>query len=120
MKHYAENEAEDFFDMGEAWLKIKNYEKAEECLKKSIEMNPNFIYAYILLAETSGKEKKFGDAYHILKRASRLDPEFDRLYYLMAKFALRSGDTVKFRRSIEKAIEMNPEPLYLRIQEIFS
>jgi tetratricopeptide (TPR) repeat protein len=117
MKHYNDIEAEDLFDMAVEWMRSGNLEKAEEQLRRVIELNKNFIYAYVTLARAYGRGKKFSDAVHTLKHALRLDPEFDRLNYLMAKYAWRGGDVRGALAALDRAIESSDNPLYATVRD---
>ncbi len=112
MKHYDDIEAEDLFDMAVEWLRRGNLEKAEEQLRRVIELNRNFIYAYMTLARVYGRARRYSDAVHALKRASRVDPDFDRLNFLMAKYAWRGGDVRGALAALDRAIELSDNPLY--------
>ncbi len=101
-------EADDHFDVAMEWMEQGSYEKAEESLKNAIRCNPNFIYAYVTLAEVYGRLKKYHDAVRILKEGRSRDPNFDRLNYLMAKYACRAGDYRNALTFIDRAIELNP------------
>lgn len=111
-------ESEDLYDMACEWIKQKNYEKAGDYLKKSIALNPNFIYAYITMARILARQKKYQDAIHYLKNASKLDPAFDRLYFLMAKYAYRLEDYKNAIRFVDTAMDYNPLMLYEKAKDI--
>jgi len=116
-REYAYRESEDKFEMGCQWIDQNNLEKAEDCLKRSIELNENFIYAYITLAEVYGKQNRWHDGISLLKKASGTDPYFDRLPYMIARFALEAGDFISALRFIGRAIELNPDPAYRKLEE---
>ena len=118
MKHYRYQEADDCFDMAYEWLTRGGFEKAEELLKRAIELNPNFTYAYIALSEAIARQNRFGDAVKVIKRATGVDPEFDRLYFIMAKYSFKRGDFIAALKSIRKASEMNPSRLHLLAQRV--
>ena len=92
--HYDDIAAEDNFEMAEQWIAARNPEKAVEHLKKTIDLNPHFIFAYITLARTLSGMGRHDEAFHVMKRAEREDPEFDYLFFLAAKFAFRQGDLI--------------------------
>lgn len=110
-------EADDTFDMAVEWFRGGNHAKAESCLKHTIELNPRFIYAYVILARLYGVQKRYADAVHVLKRASKLDPDFDRLNFLMAKYARRAGDFKTALSSIDRALAVTDEPLYRMVRD---
>ncbi|MBN2160879.1 MAG: tetratricopeptide repeat protein [Spirochaetes bacterium] len=118
MKHYDDIEADDCYDMAVEWMKQGNPDKAADCLNRAIDLNPNFIYAYVMLARACASKKKYSDAVHVLKRASRVDPAFDRLQFLMAKYAYKNGDFKSALKFIDRAIEIDAKELYLLAREV--
>jgi tetratricopeptide (TPR) repeat protein len=112
MKNYDYIEADDYFDMAVGWIRSRNYEKALNYLNRTIDLNPNFIYAYIALGRVYALQKRFPDAAHALKRATRLDPEFDRLYYLAAKYFYKNGDFKNALIYINRALAIDDKALY--------
>ncbi|MBN2040749.1 MAG: tetratricopeptide repeat protein [Spirochaetes bacterium] len=115
---YRYSDSEDYYDMAFEWIKQKNPDKAEDCLKRAISLNPNFVFAYITLSALYAKSRKYHEAISILKNASKIDPCFDRLYYLMAKYSYKESDYKNSLKYMEQAIEYNPLVLYLRSREI--
>lgn len=113
MKNYRYEEADDCYDMGYEWLTRGHPDKAEDLLKKAIELNPEFVYSYITLADAMSRMKRFGDAVSVIKRATRVDPDFDRLYFLMAKYSFKRGDFPAALKWINIAYDMNPSRLHL-------
>lgn len=118
MKHYVYLESENNFEMGEEWLRRKDYEKAELHLKKAIELNPRFMYSYIVLAEVYARKKDFTKAGQILNKASKIDPEFHKLHHLMAKYAFKAGDYPLALRHIDRALSENAQPLYEKSRRV--
>ena len=118
MHHYKYIDSEDFYDMACQWIRSKEYEKAEDYLRRVIDLNPSFIYAYIKMANLFAKKKDFHNSVHILKKGTRIDPYFDRLYYLMAKYAYKNEDYKSAIKYISKAIDINPVELYFKAEEI--
>ena len=117
-KHYDDLESEDLYDMAMQWASQGFTDKAIVLIKQSIELNPNFIGAYIDLAKLYAKKLHYNDAFHILKKASKIDTKFHRLNYLMAKYAYKNGDYISAKKYIERAIELSPEKLYVAVQKI--
>ncbi|MBN1534959.1 MAG: tetratricopeptide repeat protein [Spirochaetes bacterium] len=116
-REYQYQESEDSYEIGCQWIEQNDLAKAEQFLKRAIDLNENFIYAYITLAEVYGKLKRWHDAIHLLSKASALDPDFDRLHFLMSFYANEAGDFVSALRHIARAIQLNPDPSYLALQE---
>lgn len=117
-KHYDDIESEDLYEMAIQWASQGFYDKAIELIKQSIELNPNFIGAYIDLAKYYAKKKRYNEAFHVLKKASKIDTQFHRLNYLMAKYAYKSGDYIAAAKYIDRAIELSSEKLYLKIKTV--
>ena len=115
---YRYSESEDLYDMACEWIKLKNPDKAEYYLKRAIDLNPNFVFAYVILSGLYVKDKKYHEAISLLKKASGVDPSFDRLYYLMAKYAYKENDLKSSLKFIEQALDYNPSMLYLKAKEI--
>ena len=119
-KHYNDIESEDLYDMAMQWASQGFFEKAIELIKRSIELNPNFIAAYIDMANLYVKKHQYHDAFHILKKASKIDTKFHRLNYLMAKYAYKSGDYITALKYVDKAIAISPEALYVKAKHIIA
>lgn len=118
MKHYDDIAAEDYYEMGYAWARARNFAKAKECLMRTIEMNPHFIYAYVTLSEVLSAMGDYEEAAHILKKASKLDPAFHRLEYLQARCHYKDGNFPAALRAIERAISNSPQKLYIKSKEV--
>jgi tetratricopeptide (TPR) repeat protein len=118
MRPYDDIAAEDYYEMGLEWVRAKNPDKARDCLKRCIELNPNFIYAYVTLSEVLAGGGDYGEAAQVLKKASKLDPGFGRLNFLQAKYHYRAGDYPSAMRAIDRAIDTAPERLYHRSRAV--
>ncbi len=117
MRHYEYNESEDNYEMALEWLSRKDYEKAVARIRRALELNPNFIYAYITLAEAYMRMRNYPEAIAAIKKARKNDPGFHRLDYLLAKYAFKAGDFPLAVKAIERAVEKSPEALYLKARE---
>ncbi|HNR87299.1 MAG TPA: tetratricopeptide repeat protein [Spirochaetota bacterium] len=118
MRNYDDIESEDCYDMAVEWLHARDYEKAIDCLKRSIALNPNFVYAYVTLAQAQARSGRLSSAVDTLLHALRVDPAFDRLHWLIAKYAHKRGDIPTALAHVNAAIDMTGSPLYLRGREI--
>lgn len=115
-REYEYIESEDNYEMASQWIDQGNLEKAEACLKRSIELNGNFIYAYITLADIYAKQKRWQDAVSILKKAFLADPFFERLPFMMAQYSREAGDYVSALRFISRAIEIREDQEFIELQ----
>ncbi len=118
MHHYEDIEADDYYDMGVAWAQQNDLVRAEECLRHAIDCNPHFTHAYIELAAVLALRLDYHGAVHVLREGAYRDRNFDRLHYLMAKYAYKEGDLRNAQKFIGRAIDLNPDELYLRVREI--
>lgn len=111
-------EADDYYDMGCQWRIEREWDKAITCFRHAIDLNRNFIYAYIDLAAVYAKKGNFHDAVLTLRKALKIDPDFDLLYYNLAKYQYRHGETAAALNSIDEAIECNSTELYERVRRV--
>jgi tetratricopeptide (TPR) repeat protein len=117
MKNSSYIESEDMYEMGLAWIDLKEYEKAEECIERAVSLNPGLIYAYIDLAALSALKENFHRAIQILKKGTRIDPGFHRLHFLMAEYAGRAEDYRTALTYIDRALELERSDEYLGFRE---
>ncbi len=117
MKNQRYIESEDMYEMGLAWIGLKEYGKAEECLERAIGLNPGFIHAYIDLAELYAQREDYHRAVQVLKKAARNDPGFHRLHYLMAGYAEKAEDYRNALKFIDRAIEGEGSNEYWEFRE---
>lgn len=111
-------EADDYYDIACQWMKEKEWDKAISSLKHVIDLNNNFIYAYIDLAAAYAAQRDYHAAAAVLKKAIKSDPGFDLLHYNLAKYLYRNGEVVSALKSIEKAAELNNIDLYERVKSL--
>lgn len=64
-----------YCDMGEIWLGIRNLEKAEDNLKKCLNMNPENVNALRLLARVYSLSKRHGEAISMLEQMVAKSPK---------------------------------------------
>ncbi|WP_058485678.1 tetratricopeptide repeat protein [Defluviitalea phaphyphila] len=94
------------------WLEYaKLYEILEkknlifEYIKKSIEKNPKYIYAWIALARFYRKDKNFEKAYEAIYKAFRIDDENDEAKLELAKIQKEEGNKKEYKFSIKQLIK---------------
>jgi tetratricopeptide (TPR) repeat protein len=75
---------------GEALKKYTamDYYSATELLNKSVKEDPNFIDAWMLLADIKGKNEKYDESIKLYEKVIGLNPEFPLSYYGIAKDAI--------------------------------
>ncbi len=118
MKSYDYEEADDYYDIGCQWMKEKQYTKAVEAFRHAIGLNERFIYAYIDLASAYYRLGRIHESIQVLHNALYHDKKFHRLHYLLAKYYYRDGNYRAALQSIDKAIALEEDKLYIRIRSL--
>ncbi len=83
------NNATLYYAEGNVWKNLKDFDKAMECYKKSLEVDPNFVYGYFSI----------GDAYYnkAVDLQTKASDEMDNAKY--------EALIVEFEKALEAAIE---------------
>jgi len=96
-----------YFHLATNFLAKKDNETASFYLKKTLELNPNFVPALLNLAGMYIRENKLGEAEKLLSRAAQIEKNTDVYNNLGVIYSKRK----EFNRAIkkfEKAIQLNP------------
>jgi tetratricopeptide (TPR) repeat protein len=72
-----------YYNMGRVLAKTGEYAEAEKYLEKSIELKPNNIYAYMILANSLIYSKEFDKSIEALLKVRKIEPDFAKAYYLL-------------------------------------
>jgi tetratricopeptide (TPR) repeat protein len=83
------------FDAGMAALKTDHYQKAEDCLTKSISVNPNSNEARLKLAEYYRLKGRLGDAKQQIGKVLGKDPINAEAHELMALTLQKEGNVMQ-------------------------
>lgn len=75
------------FNFGEALksFQLEDYPKTQNLLEKAIHLDPNFIEAYMLIAEMKSNDGKYDEAIQLYNKVIVINPEFPRSYYGKSK-----------------------------------
>lgn len=79
-----------------------SYEEASRLLKEVLEMDPNYIEAYLDLARINLRQREYMSAGHLLKRAIALNPLNGAAHYLMARTLSLAGNEKEAEREYLK------------------
>jgi tetratricopeptide (TPR) repeat protein len=101
-------EAEELFEDAEEALEQHDTAAAEKILRTVVEKNPNFSFAYRLLAEIVAANTRYPEAIRILDLCLKNDSGYSYASYLSAKYRFRSGDTDTAARFLSKARSLDP------------
>jgi len=87
----------------------KKLDKAEESLKKALEINPKSEKAYVGLVDYYQGQEKFVEAEELIKKALEINPKSDKAYLDLARYSQEQGKFVEAEELIKKALEINPK-----------
>lgn len=104
--------AKKYFDKAMEAYKIKEAEEAEYNLNKAIEEDPNFIEAWIMLAENYIDMKRPDKSIEAYKKSIEINPDFyPRNYFNLARLELSLGQYYNSKVHYEKFLTYkNIEP----------
>ena len=112
-------EAEKKYDKAEDAIRENDLHSAQILLREVIELNPNFSYAYILLARVYWKSGFTDKAKKTLEKCISIDRSFGYSYYLLAKYTRANNDIELSDEYISRGLKNSPEDDRLqRIQRI--
>jgi len=106
-----------YYNIGYAYAQKKEYDKAEEAFKKSIELKGDYIEAYNGLAQIYNVQKKFDDAQAASQKAAALATAgggaaggggVDALYN-QGVIAWNAGKAEDAKKSFEEALKADPK-----------
>jgi adenylate cyclase len=67
--------------LGSAYSSVRQYEEAIDALKKAIHLEPNNLFAHVILAATFIKVEREEEAHNQAAEVLRIDPKFSLDYY---------------------------------------
>ena len=117
MKNYDAIESDDLYDMALEWIRYKEYDKAEHILKRAIELNPHFIYAYITLAHIISRKKNYSEAISVLKKASKTIRNSTACIFSWRK-CLQVRRFLFSLKYIDRALDARHDELYSRSRRV--
>ena len=91
---------------GEALIKYSamDYFTASELLNKSLKEDPNFIDAWMLLADIKGKNEKYEESISLYEKVIKLNSDFPLSYYGIAKDAIEISN---YQMSFDNILKFN-------------
>jgi len=92
--------------LGKCYMRLNRFDEAEEAFKKTINLNPKFISAYIKLSALFFEQKDYSSAFRQINMALRLDKK-----NIKALFVLR--DIYEATDQLKMAIETNAKILQI-------
>jgi len=101
--------AEAYFHLGRVHTVLRNYEEAEQPLRRSIELVPDFAEAHNDLAYVLAQQGKVQEARVEYEAATRSDPNEPRYWLNLGDLLRVQGAATAARAAYEKAREIVPE-----------
>ncbi len=109
------NRAIENYEKGREYYLRYQYDEAVAFLSKAIEIDPDFIEAYIGLAQVYTDMKEYKNAAGVYKKGMAIDPEFYPAgYYFMGNVEMKTGDYESAKSSFQQFMEMNKGSKTLR------
>ncbi len=104
-----------YSNLGEAYDKQGNYEKAIREFKEAIALEPNYTFALNNLGNVYGKLKQFELALGYFERVVQIDPTYAPAYYNLGRAQQALKRNAEAMQSYRRAFELEPyfeEALY--------
>jgi tetratricopeptide (TPR) repeat protein len=73
--------ASAYFNLGNAYMNLTNWTKAEECYRYCLEHEDKSPEVYCCLGASIERQERFDEAMHYYKDAIKLDPLWDDGYF---------------------------------------
>jgi eukaryotic-like serine/threonine-protein kinase len=96
------------WEYGHVLLELREFERAEEYLRKSIAGNPADCDAHYFLGRLLQQQNRPGEAEKELLEANRLDPADPRVHFSLGWQHAFQGEPAKARKAYEKAVDLDP------------
>ena len=100
--------AQAYENLGNCYKQENNFNKAFECYKKSIEINPKQYSAYTSAIDLLFEQKKYDNTIKVIHTAYSSFPDNYELMAQEANCFLMKGDTVNAINKYEEAYAVNP------------
>ena len=101
--------AEDWFQKGEISYKLKEYENAIFNYLKTIELNPNYSFAYSRLGMVYGEKGMYKKAINYCKKGIKLQPNITYNYASLGAVYCMADIYDKAIEIFRKSIEISPD-----------
>ena len=100
--------AKVFNNYGVILKDLDQYQEAELCFRKSIQINPNYAFAYSNLSSILRKLGCLKEAEISIRKAIELSPDLEKAYSKLALILIDDNRLEEAKSSACKAIKLNP------------
>ncbi len=91
-------------------IDLSNPTQAEPILRKSIECDPGFYNARLVLGQLLNMQKRFEESEKVLMEGVRLAPGSWQFYYQLGIAGFGLGEYAKAEQQYQKVLSLNPTP----------
>jgi tetratricopeptide (TPR) repeat protein len=95
--------------LGIAHMDLKEWEKAEEALRRAIEIKPQYAPATIYLGEVYWREKRYPDAEQTLREGLKLDEKSWHGQFTLGRLYWDMGEVAKAGGPIGMTLQLKPD-----------
>jgi Tfp pilus assembly protein PilF len=95
--------------LGDAYLKLKDWKKAETALRRSLELDPKLVASYVDLGAVKNQEKDYPAAEEALKKGLELSPDAAPAKYELAKTYWAEGRWQDAAPYAEATVKAEPD-----------
>ena len=89
-------------------FKDKRFPAAEDAVRKAIDLDPNYVAAWVVLGQVLDAQNKRDDARKACSQAMTVDPTYVPPYICLADFAAKDNNWDEVSRLSTRALELDP------------
>jgi tetratricopeptide (TPR) repeat protein len=99
------------YNLGNAYKKKGDLPKAEESMRRSVELNPHFVDGWVGLATLLAEGGKRDEAIKVVQEGAAANEQSGRLQYALGVLAEGNGDATTAKQAFLKAEQLDPQNL---------